>query len=98
MRGYGFDRDGRGADYTTFPVPRPPVAVSLLAIVSVVALHTLWDVANAGDAFTDTPEPIRGAVVVGVGYLAIRAARAALSSRSEYRRRPGPDIERIDPL
>lgn len=98
MRGYGFDRDGRGAEYTTFPVPGPLAAVSLIAIVVSVVLHTLWDAANVGDALTATPEPVRVAVVVGVGYLAIRAARAALSRRSEYGRRTGPDIERIDPL
>lgn len=98
MGGNGMDRDGRGAEFTTFQIPERLVEVSLILLGVVVVLHTLWDAATAGGAFSGEPGPMRGVVVVGVGYLAIRTTRAGVRYWRKYgRRRIGPDIERIEP-
>jgi len=97
----GFDSDGRSADatFTTFRLPGRPFEMSLAAIVVVIVLQTLWDAANASGSFAEASVPLRGAVVFGVGYLAVRSARAGVGVghwRAQARRL-GPDIERIEP-
>ncbi|WP_071288673.1 hypothetical protein [Mycolicibacterium llatzerense] len=94
-----FDSDGRGVDaaFTTFRLPGRLFEMSLAAIVVVIVLHTLWDAANASGSFTEAPGPLRGAVILGVGYLAVRTARAGMRHRRQQAQRLGPDIERIDP-
>lgn len=83
--------------FTTFPVPGRPSVLVVLA--SSVVLLTLWQAVCMGGSFVDTPGPMRTAVVLSVGYLAVRAVRAGVAYWRLHggRRGLGPEIERIEP-
>jgi len=83
--------------FTTFRVPARP-RVMVFAACALVLL-ALWEAATSEGSFTGAPGPWRTAVVVSVGYLAVRAVRAGVAQRggSGGRGGLGPDIERIEP-
>ncbi|MFL0242650.1 hypothetical protein [Mycobacterium sp. SMC-17] len=81
--------------FTTFRVPSRLLEVVLMLIVAVIGLHTLWEAATATGSFSEASGLVRAAVVVGVGYLAVRSARAGLE-RWRQGSGIGPAIERIE--
>lgn len=82
--------------FTTFRVPSGLLDVSLALVVMAMALFLMWEAATGSGHFAEVSGAVRGAAVVGMGYLAVRFARAELN---HLRRRGdiGPAIERIEP-
>lgn len=81
--------------FTTFQLPARPRQLALIVAACVVVLLALSEASTAAGVFTaGSPGPMRTAVVISVGYLAIRGVLAGLSHW--HRRGLGPDIERID--
>lgn len=81
--------------FTTFQLPARPRQFALIVVACVVVLLALSEASTATGVFaTESPGPMRTAVVISVGYLAIRGVIAGLSHW--HRRGLGPDIERIE--
>ena len=85
--------------FTSFRVPGGLLEGTLILIVVGLAGYTVWEAVAATGTFANAPGVIRGAVVAGIVYLAVRWIRAGLRhwQRHSPRGGIGPAIERIEP-